>query len=346
MLLFADENSYNAASQRLFGESGVSVYGYYRPNQRTLLLNAATGAGTLLHELTHALMDFDFPDAPHWFNEGLASLHEQCRFREDERGPWIEGVPNWRLRGLQHAIGQRRLRPLRAMIAEADFHGVLEGTNYAHARYFCLYMQQRGLLERFFHQFRAAHAHDPSGEATLARLFSPATWEELDLDFQRLGPNAGRIAPSRSDRRASRSKPRANRSGTPGGWSLYSAHDVVRLTRFARRVAMDYDYLILCAAAVLGGAINSIAGGGTLLTFPALYAALGSSATAAVVANATSTVALVPGSVAALAGYRGEIREEQTWALRGRRRAWPAGSWDRCWWLRCQPSRSRWPSLG
>ena len=57
-------------------------------------------------------------------------------------------------------------------------------------------------------------------------------------------------------------------------------------------------------------AINSIAGGGTLLTFPALFAALGSSGADAVVANATSTVALVPGSIAALIGYRREIQQE------------------------------------
>lgn len=75
------------------------------------------------------------------------------------------------------------------------------------------------------------------------------------------------------------------------------------------------DYLVLCLAAALGGAVNSIAGGGTLLTFPALFAALGSSGEAAVIANATSTVALAPASLAALFGYRREIRHERYWAL-------------------------------
>ncbi|HXT59839.1 MAG TPA: sulfite exporter TauE/SafE family protein, partial [Pirellulales bacterium] len=78
------------------------------------------------------------------------------------------------------------------------------------------------------------------------------------------------------------------------------------------------DYLSLCAAAAAGGAINSIAGGGTLLTFPALFAALGASedsANAAVVANATSTVALFPGSLASMAGYRREMAEVPRWAL-------------------------------
>jgi uncharacterized protein len=77
---------------------------------------------------------------------------------------------------------------------------------------------------------------------------------------------------------------------------------------------MPQEYLILCLAAVLGGAVNSIAGGGTLLTFPVLFAALGSSGSAAVIANATSTVALVPGSMAALFGYRREIQHERYWA--------------------------------
>ncbi len=77
---------------------------------------------------------------------------------------------------------------------------------------------------------------------------------------------------------------------------------------------MPQDYFILCLAALSAGAINAIAGGGTLLTFPVLFAALGSTATAAVVANATNTVALVPAAVAALAAYRREIVQERYWS--------------------------------
>ncbi len=77
---------------------------------------------------------------------------------------------------------------------------------------------------------------------------------------------------------------------------------------------MFEDLWVLCIAAALGGAVNSIAGGGTLLTFPALFAALGSSGEAAVIANATSTVALVPGSIAALFGYRHEIQSQRRWS--------------------------------
>ena len=69
--------------------------------------------------------------------------------------------------------------------------------------------------------------------------------------------------------------------------------------------ASPLHLLLLFAAAFAGGAINSVAGGGTLLTFPALLSVLGPGGS--VVANGTSTVALVPGSLSAFWGYRREM---------------------------------------
>jgi uncharacterized membrane protein YfcA len=64
-----------------------------------------------------------------------------------------------------------------------------------------------------------------------------------------------------------------------------------------------FPWLLMFAAAFAAGAINSIAGGGTLLTFPVLIW-LGLDAK---VANATSTVALWPGLFGGLFGYRKEL---------------------------------------
>ncbi len=58
------------------------------------------------------------------------------------------------------------------------------------------------------------------------------------------------------------------------------------------------------AAAFLAGAINSVAGGGTLVSFPTLIW-LGLSS---ITANATSTVAIWPGAVSSMVGYRREVR--------------------------------------
>ena len=76
---------------------------------------------------------------------------------------------------------------------------------------------------------------------------------------------------------------------------------------------MIAQLIFLCLAAFVAGAINSVAGGGTLLTFPALTWILGPSAAASVVANATSTVALFPGSIAATWGYRREMAGQGRW---------------------------------
>jgi uncharacterized membrane protein YfcA len=62
-------------------------------------------------------------------------------------------------------------------------------------------------------------------------------------------------------------------------------------------------YLLLCLSALVAGIMNSVAGGGTLFTFSALLTVVDP-----VVANATSTVALVPGSLAGAWGYRSEMR--------------------------------------
>lgn len=69
---------------------------------------------------------------------------------------------------------------------------------------------------------------------------------------------------------------------------------------------------LIVLAAAAGGAVNSIAGGGTLLTFPALIG-LG---IPALTANATSTVALWPGAVGSMLGYLGELRGARAWAIR------------------------------
>ncbi len=76
---------------------------------------------------------------------------------------------------------------------------------------------------------------------------------------------------------------------------------------------MDESRLIwVVLAAAIGGAINAIAGGGTLVTFPALVG-LG---VPAIVANATSTVALWPGAVGSMYGYRDELAGARNWAIR------------------------------
>ncbi len=69
--------------------------------------------------------------------------------------------------------------------------------------------------------------------------------------------------------------------------------------------------LVAALAALLAGVMNSVAGGGTLLTFPSLVAA----GLSPLAANATSTVALLPAALSSMLGYRGELAGARRWAI-------------------------------
>lgn len=70
--------------------------------------------------------------------------------------------------------------------------------------------------------------------------------------------------------------------------------------------------ITLVAVAALAGAINAIAGGGTLLTFPTLLFC----GTPERIANATSTLALVIGTAGSIFGFRKQVSAIKPWLLR------------------------------
>src|SRR5688500_19274711 len=64
------------------------------------------------------------------------------------------------------------------------------------------------------------------------------------------------------------------------------------------------EALAITAAGTLAGAINTVVGSGSLITFPTLLAV----GYPPVVANVSNTVGLVPGGVSGVIGYRRELR--------------------------------------
>ena len=73
------------------------------------------------------------------------------------------------------------------------------------------------------------------------------------------------------------------------------------------------DLLLLLVASTVAGMVNAVAGGGSLITFP-LLVWLGREP---ILANATNTISLSPGSVAALHGFRRELRGLRGWIVAG-----------------------------
>ena len=72
------------------------------------------------------------------------------------------------------------------------------------------------------------------------------------------------------------------------------------------------EVAVLSVAAAAAGMINAVAGGGTLVTFPALLW----TGVSAVTANATSTAALVVGTAGSMFGFREQVSAVRPWLVR------------------------------
>ncbi|MGC4064958.1 MAG: C39 family peptidase [Polyangiaceae bacterium] len=177
--LFRDASSYESNVLRLFGSSPTTPYGYYSSEHDALVMNIATGGGTLVHEIVHPYIEANFPDCPAWFNEGLGSLYEQSA----ERDGHIIGLTNWRLAGLQKRITRGKLASFPTLLSTTtrQFYDDDSGGNYAQARYLLYYLQEKGLLVRYYREFFEHRASDPTGLTTLKRVL-----DEPDIEaFQK-----------------------------------------------------------------------------------------------------------------------------------------------------------------
>ncbi len=180
--LFRDKTSYEKHATALFDAPPHTPYGYYSARHKALVMNIATGGGTLVHEIVHPFVAADFPACPSWLNEGLGSLFEQCGLVEGR----IAGLTNWRLAGLQEAIRAGRLPTFKNLCSTttAEFYDDPGGTNYAQSRYLCYYLQEHGLLVKFYREFRACAADDPTGYKTLVAVLGTDDMARFQADWE------------------------------------------------------------------------------------------------------------------------------------------------------------------
>ena len=181
--LFKDAASYQQNTRLLFNDTPTTPYGYYSREEKALIMNIGTGGGTLVHEIVHPFMEANFPECPSWLNEGLGSLYEQC----GEEDGHIHGFVNWRLPGLQKAINAKQVPAFKALMAmdRDTFYSDRTGVHYAQSRYLCYYLQEKGLLVKFYKQFRAGYEKDPSGFNTLRAVLGEADMEQFKRKWER-----------------------------------------------------------------------------------------------------------------------------------------------------------------
>jgi hypothetical protein len=181
--LFQGKSSYEQNTVDIFGQRPHTPFGYYSARQKALVMNIDTGGGTLVHEIVHPLVAANFPECPSWLNEGLGSLYEQCQDRDGH----IHGLTNWRLHGLHEALkDEKHKMPTFEELCSTstrEFYEEDAGTNYAQARYLLYYLQEQGLLVKFYHEFRRSAKDDPTGYATLCKVLGRKK-EDMDA-FQK-----------------------------------------------------------------------------------------------------------------------------------------------------------------
>ena len=180
IFLFKDDKTYRYWAKTLYDDDDLSKYGYYKPSERTMLMNINTGTGTLVHEMTHALARYDFPDIPSWFNEGLGSLYERCSLNNKT----ILGYVNWRLPALQDAIADKSYKSIERLMKTnwEEFYGDGSDVNYSQARYLCMYLQENGLLKKYYQYFRDTYNDDNTGIKQMEKITGKSI-SELDADY-------------------------------------------------------------------------------------------------------------------------------------------------------------------
>jgi hypothetical protein len=192
--LLKDAASYRQHCKGIFNHTPTTPYGYFSHAEGALIMNIRSGGGTLVHEIVHPFMAANFPECPAWLNEGLGSLYEQSAERDGQ----IVGLTNWRLvggwgpfkegeeGGLKQAIREKRLPSFKTLCSTTDyeFYQQDSGTNYAQARYLLYYLQEHGLLRKFYHAFYANRRKDPTGYETLKAVLGRQDMDQFQKDWE------------------------------------------------------------------------------------------------------------------------------------------------------------------
>jgi hypothetical protein len=151
------------------------------------------GAGTILHEMTHALLEINFKSFPPlWLNEGLACFFEAYVDLEGE-APF--GVTNWRDALYARTVVAGKARSLVRLFKECSM--AIDPVGYGHGRALMLYLWSLGELEAFVVEAQLCD----KGKLNFPRVLASITGRSIaDLDqglqaFARKHPKAGETIP-------------------------------------------------------------------------------------------------------------------------------------------------------
>jgi hypothetical protein len=169
------------------------LLGYYDFRRQRIAYQAPSGTlSTLQRELSHALLFWDLPHAPLWFDEGLAALYE----RTDERHQALE-IP-WRVDVLQRAgdsdpvasFAEQTLKSTPSEFLSSPLH-------QTRGRRHMMRLQTEGKLVEVYRTFRdrSDNPFDSTGApSSTQQAPPPAVGSVRPATVGKVAPNAGGCA--------------------------------------------------------------------------------------------------------------------------------------------------------
>lgn len=145
--VFKDSTSFNRYCKIELNEPRP-LYGTYVPNRHSFYTYQDSGLGTFAHEIMHPLMEFNFPNAPAWCNEGIPTFFEKIfGYFEKDQITLNYGYQNpWRIKGIHEKILHLDLKDL--------VQGSSNSRNESEMRMLSVFIYQNGLLKKYFDLLR------------------------------------------------------------------------------------------------------------------------------------------------------------------------------------------------
>lgn len=182
IFLFRDYQTYEKFSVNTIGleSDDLSPYGFYKISKNVIVIRYVSWKGSTSHEVTHSFTQYDFPDMPSWFDEGLASLHEKY-VHENGR---MKGDFNWRILALRRAFRENTYTGLETMMKTNDneLYGERTSFYYAQSRFLLMYIQQTNLLDNYYKLFRDTYNKDNTGITQLEETLNKPI-KEIDKEL-------------------------------------------------------------------------------------------------------------------------------------------------------------------
>ncbi|MDR0361536.1 MAG: hypothetical protein LBJ46_02450 [Planctomycetota bacterium] len=169
-----------------------SGYHFSAPGHSFILINYhddyAVGLSVFVHELTHALIRMEYPDAPVWLDEGLATMFGSCRV-EGEQLRYEFGDSLYRMKQSLRGGGLPLARLFES--TSEDFLGGDHVPFYDTAELLCRYLHSGNLLHPVYLEMRDGRGKGVNGAESVARL-AGRTLEGLEKDWREWLDNQGR----------------------------------------------------------------------------------------------------------------------------------------------------------